>query len=448
MNYQEIAEDVVRMARSAGADQTDVLVSSGREFEVTIRQGKIEVLKEAMPRGLGLRVIKNKRLGFSHTNDLTLASLKALVGRTVEMAKFSMNDEFLGLPDSLPAGMPDGTRLQLVDPSLELLGTDEQMRMAREMEDIALAFDRRITMVEGASFSDEHQELVLVNSDGFTGSYQGSACGLSCAVVAGEGGKKQVNYWYSQKRHLADLESPADVGRKAAQRTVAMLGARTVPTGKFPVVLDPLIASSFLDSIAAGLNGESVYRKYSFLTDKLGKRIGPDFLNIYDDGTLTRGLASRPFDGEGVLTSRKTAVEKGILKNYLYDSYTARKAKTVSTGNASRGYSAAPHISPLNFYIPAGPQSPDDLIRSVKEGFYITGMIGFGVDLVSGQFSRGASGSWIKDGELAFPVHEVTVASNLLEMLSGIEMVANDLEFRSSVASPTLKLREMTVSGR
>jgi PmbA protein len=364
------------------------------------------------------------------------------------MARFSMDDEFLGLPAPLPQKSADGADLQLTDPALERLGTEEKIRMAREMEEVALAHDPRVTMVEGAGFSDEQHEVMLVNSNGFAGMYRGSGCSLSCAVVAEEGGKKQVNYWYSQKRHLGDLETPADVGRKAAQRTVSMLGARTVPTGKYPVVLDPLIAASFLNSIAAGVNGETVYRKFSFLTEKLGQKIGPEFLTVYDDGTMPRGLATRPFDGEGLPTSHKTVIENGVLKSFLYDSYTARKAKTVSTGNAARGYSSTPHISSLNFYIPAGALSPQAIIRTVTEGFYITGMIGFGVDLVSGQFSRGASGMWIKDGEPAFPVHEVTVASNLLEMIAGIEIAGNDLEFRSSVASPTLKLREMTVSGR
>jgi PmbA protein len=213
------------------------------------------------------------------------------------------------------------------------------------------------------------------------------------------------------------------------------------------VVFDPLVASSFLGSLASALNGESVYRKLSFLADKVGEKIGSDVLTIIDDGLLPRGLGSKPFDGEGVPTGTKAVVEGGTLKSYLYDSYTARKVQGRSTGNAARSAGSTPHISPLNFYIPNGTTPVAELLRSVKEGFYVTGMIGFGVDVVTGQFSRGATGLWIRDGELAFPVHEVTVASTMQEMLRNVDLIGNDLVFNGSVSSPTLRFSAMTISG-
>ncbi len=444
----EIAEQVVAFARAAGADQADVYLVTGRDFEVTVRSGQIEVLKESLSAGLGLRVIRDHRLGFVHTNDLEEGTLRRLAVQAADMARYATQDEYHGLPEELDAsGLANAEVLDLEDPRLDALTTEQKISLAREMEDAAIAYDPRVKMVEGSTVSDGDEEVTLVNSQGFSASYRASGSSLVCAVIAEEHEKRQVNYWYSSRRKFSDHEAPLSVGRKAAERAVRLLQARKVPSGKFPVIFDPLVAASFLGSVAQALNGESVFRKLSFLADKLGQELGPSTLTIVDDGLLPRGLGSKPFDGEGVPTAKKVVLETGVLKSYLYDSYTARKVKGRSTGNASRSSASTPHISPLNFYIPAGSHAPEEMIGSIADGLYVTGMIGFGVDLVTGQFSRGATGLWIKNGELAFPVHEVTVASTIQEMLKAIEMIGNDLVFNGAISSPTLKFRAMTISG-
>jgi PmbA protein len=386
-------------------------------------------------------------MGFSHTTDFSSDSLQRLVEQTVLMAKYATRDEFNGLPSLNHKLVPDDFQLDLYDTEAGALSTEKKIALAREMEEAALAYDTRVKIVEGASFLEGDEHIFIANSNGLVGEYKGTESALVCSVIAEADGGRQVNSWYSNKRHFADHPHPGIIGRKAAERAVRMLKARKVGSGKYPVILDPMVAGSFLGSIASALNGESVFRKTSFLTDKLGERIASDVVTIVDDGLMKRGLASRLFDGEGTPTGRKTILEKGVLRSYLYDTYTARKAKTVTTGNAARRYSGTPHISPLNFFLQPSSVAPEKLVASVKEGLYVMGMIGFGVDTVTGQFSRGASGLWIKDGELAFPVHEVTVAGNMLEMLQSIEMVGNDLEFFRPVASPTVTIREMSISG-
>ena len=444
----DIAGRVVELARKAGADEADVYLATSREFEVTVRGSQIEVLKEALSRGLGLRVIRDHRLGFAHTNDLSAESLRRLAVETAEMAHYASRDEFHGLPDdALQRVGPPPQSLEIVDSGLGGLTTEAKIAIARQMEDAAMAFDPRVKVVEGSSVSDGEEEVTLVNSKGFSSSYRGSGSSLSCAVIAEEHEKRQVNYWYSSRRQFADHETPEAIGRKAAERAVRMLSARKVPSGKFPVVFDPFVAASFLASLAGAVNGESVFRKLSFLSDKLGQRIASEALTVIDDGRLPRGLGTKPFDGEGVVTGTKAVIERGILKTYLYDSYTARKVKGASTGNAARSYGSTPHINPLNFYIPNGSSSASEILASVGQGLYVTGMIGFGIDIVTGQFSRGASGLWIANGEPVYAVHEVTVASTLQEMLQSIEMIGSDLVFNGSISSPTLKFQSMTISG-
>jgi PmbA protein len=445
IDSQSLATEMLDRARRTGADEADVYIVLGRDFEVNVRNGKVELLKRASLKGVGIRVFVDHRMGFSHTTDFSSPGLAKLIEDTVQMARHATRDEYNGLPENCgPAREND---LDIFDPKIAGISTDEKISLAMEMEESARATDPRVKMVEDATFSDSEEEVLIANTKGFLQSYKATGCALVCSVVAEANNTKQVNYWYTHARHRADLETPRTVGQRAAQRAVQMLGARKIPSGKFPVLFDPLVASSFLATIASALNGESVHRKTSFLTDKLGENIASTMVTVVDDGTLKRGLSSCPFDGEGVPTVRTVIIERGVLKSYLYDSYTARKANTQSTGNAVRGYSTTPRIGPLNFYLQPGTTSPQEMIRTVKRGFYVTGMIGFGVDTVSGQYSRGASGLWIEDGEVAYPIHEVTVASTMLEMLRNIEMIGNDLEFRSPFASPTIKFAEMSVSG-
>jgi len=447
--YLSLAERAVEKARQAGANEAEAYLEIGRTFEVTIRNGEIELLKQAQSKGLGLRVIYDQRLGFGHTNDLSEKSLDEVAKKSVALAKHAARDEFLGFPDPVGVGSPKKSeQMDLIDPELGKISTDRKIAMAREMERAALSFDPRVKLVEGATVADGDKWVVIANSKGFGGSFRSTGTHLSCSVVAEEQGQKQVNYWYSHKRHLREHEPVEEIGRKAAHRAVQMLNARKIPSGKYPVVFDSLSASSLISALAGGVNGESVYRNMSFLTDKLNEKIGPDFFTLIDDGMRPRGNASRPFDAEGISSIRTPIVERGVLKSFLYDSYTGRKVGKPSTGNANRNYASTPHISPTNLYVRAGQFDPEAVIRSVQEGFYVTGMIGFGVDLVSGQFSRGASGVWIERGELAYPVQEVTIAGTLSEMMANIEMIGNDLLFLDSISSPTLKISEMTISGQ
>ncbi len=445
MNYETIANRLLESAMRAGAEEADVYLSEGREFEATLRAGDIEVLKQARSKGVGLRVLADKRLGFTHSTDFSDETLRRMVEESVAMARRATRDEFLGIPD--PPSATAHTNLDLVDASLGSIATEQKIGFAREMEEAALAHDPRVKVVEGATVSDGEEHVFIANSKGFSGAYRSTATVLSCSVVAEQNGKREVNHWYSSKRHMADHPPAATIGEQAAERAVGMLNARKVQSGSYPVVLHPHMAASLLGAVAGALNGESVYRKMSFLTDKLGERVASEHVTIVDDGLLPRGFGSRPFDAEGTPTERKVVVDRGVLQTYLYDSYTARKVQRSSTGNAVRGYASAPHIRHLNIFIQPGPHDPEHIIRSVDRGFYVTGMIGFGVDTVTGRFSRGASGLWIEQGECIFPVHEVTIAGSLLEMFQNVRMVGNDLEFNGSIASPTLRIDGMTLAG-
>jgi PmbA protein len=307
--------------------------------------------------------------------------------------------------------------------------------------------DPRITSSEGASFDSGSHTVVYAASNGFSGSYRSSSASLSAVPVASENGSMQRDYWYTAQRHLARLDSPESVGKTAAMRTLRRLGARQVSTCRVPVVFDPDMAASLLGHLAGAASGGSLYRGTSFLLDKIGERIAPDFVHIDDDGTIPRGLGSKPFDGEGLATRRTPIVEGGVLKNYLFDTYSARKMNARSTGNASRSVADSPHVSPTNFFLRAGTVAPEEIIRSVRSGLYVTGLMGFGVNPVTGDYSRGASGLWIENGELTYPVEEITIAGNLLAMFADIEMVGTDLVLRRGISAPTIKIREMTVAG-
>jgi PmbA protein len=277
--------------------------------------------------------------------------------------------------------------------------------------------------------------------------YSGTYAFLYAVPVASDGTQLQTSYWVDYKRLFKDLEPPEEVGRQAARRALRMLGAKKVKSRRVPVVFDPLMAASFVDSIASAANGDAVFKKSSFLAKLLNRRIGADHLTIVDDGLLPRGLGTAPFDGEGVPTRKTAIIENGVLRNFLYDSFTARKAKAHTTGNASRSYNALPSIGTNNLYLAPGAKTPESLIREIDQGFYVTAMLGRGADVVTGQYSRGANGLWIEKGELSYPVQEVTVAGDLLQMLQQLDAVGNDLQFRGSTGAPTIRFAELTVAG-
>jgi PmbA protein len=362
------------------------------------------------------------------------------------MARATAQDPHSGLPppEVLAQEIPD---LDLFDEEARAVPVEEKKELALNAEKSALAFDPRITNSEGAEFSNTFGRVIYANSHGFSGEYQGSTFGCSVAPVASQNGTMQRDYWYTSNRKFARLETAKSVGEKAAERVLRRLGGRKIKTCEVPVVFDPDMAASLLRNLASALNGYSLYKGASFLNGQLGKTIASELLTVIDDGTLPGALGSRPFDAEGLPTGRKIVVSKGRLESYLLDTYSGKKLGLASTGNASRTVGEPPGVAPSNFYLPAGAHSPGEIIGSVNRGLYLTELIGFGVNLVTGDYSRGACGIWIENGELAYPVEEITIAGNLKDMLHNIEMVGNDLEMRGRIAAPTIKISRMTVAG-
>jgi len=443
---QELARDILAQAKKKGATQGDVVMVESDSFFVTVRLGEVEKISQAQEKRLGLRLFFGQSSATGSTSDISKGSLENLVNDTCVMARATVADEYSGLP--LPEEVVRGTvDLDLLDGQARSLPVEEKIRLAREAEERALGYDPRITNSEGGEFSNQFNRLIYSSSAGFSGEYEGSVFSLSAAPVAKVDGSMQRDYWFSSQRKFSRLDSPHAVGQKAAERVLRRLGARKIRTREVPVIFDPETAGSLMRHLARGLSGDSLYKGASFLMGKLGSRIASDLVTVVDDGTIPAALGSKPFDGEGLPVKEKRVVEGGVLQSYLLDTYSGRKLGHPSTGNASRSVGAPPGVAPTNFYLSPGIHSPEEIIGSVEEGFYVTELIGFGVNLVSGDYSRGASGLWIERGQLAYPVEEVTIAGNLSEMLLNIEMVGNDLDMRYRVSSPTLKISRLALAG-
>jgi PmbA protein len=445
MDYRDLAADVLRLARGAGADAADVLVAEGTDFSVTVRKGEVETLKDAGSKAMGLRAFVGRRTATSYTSDFSREAVARLVADTVAMARVTGEDEAAGLPDEThPA---ETIELGQFDPSAAALPTAERIERARAAEAAALGASPEITNSQGGSYSSNEGMVVLANTNGFLGSYRATSVSLSVVPVAERDGHMERDYWYTTGRGLGDLLAPEEVGRVAAERTLRRLGARKVATCEVPVVFDPETAAELMGQLFRALSGYSVFRNATFLKDRVGERVASPLLTLVDEGRRPRGLGSRPFDGEGLPTRTNVPVEDGVLRHFLCDSYAARKIGAKATGSARRGVSGGPSVGAGNLYFRAGTTPPDAIVGEVARGLYVTDLIGFGVDLVSGDFSQGAAGQWIEGGRFAHPVHEVTIAGNLKQMLLDVDAVGTDLEFRGSSASPTLRLKKMTVSG-
>jgi PmbA protein len=443
----EVARQIVRLAQERGATDSECTLAEGEEFTAHVRMRALENLKDAGSRGAGLRILIGRRVGSAYTSDLSSEGVRKLVDSALAIAAVSTEDPHAGLPEPSELGSIPGD-LRLYSDDVSQFSTADRIREALETEAAALAVDPRITNSEGASFSAYTGERVFANSRGFLGSYRSSSCSLSATPVAREGQSMERGYWFSYARSHAGLESPAAIGERAAERTLSRLGARKVPTQKVPVVFEPLTARTLIGNIFDAVEGEAIYRKASFLAGKVGERVASENVTIVDDGTVAGLFGTSPFDDEGVPTRRTVVIEKGVLKSYLLNTYTARKLGLCTTGNAARGLAGNAGVGHGNLFLAAGERAPEEIIRGISKGLYVTELLGQGVNVVTGDYSRGAAGMWIENGEFAYPVHEVTIASNLARMLMEIESVASDLEFRGSVASPTLVIREMTVSGK
>jgi PmbA protein len=406
----------------------------------------VEKISQAQEKRLGLRLFFGSSSASASTSDISQQAIERLVDDTVQMARATAQDPHSGLPAAgdLARDIP---QLDLLDESARSVPVDDKIQIAMEAEKSALEYDPRITNSEGGEFSNQFGRVVYASTEGFSGEYGGSTFGHSVAPIASQNGSMQRDYWYSSNRKFSRLESPVSVGQKAAQRVLRRLGARKMKTCECAVVFDAETAASLLRSLSSALSGYSLYKGASFLMGKLGTNIASEQVTVIDDGTLSGALGSRPFDGEGLPTRKKIVVERGELKTYLLDTYSGKKLGMKSTGNAARSVGEAPGVAPANFYLAAGAYSPEAIIGSVKYGFYVTELIGFGVNLVTGDYSRGAAGIWIENGELAYPVEELTIAGNLKDMFQNIEMVGDDLEMRGRIAAPTLKISLMTVAG-
>ena len=444
--YSQLAMDLLAKAKRGGATEADIIIADGETFSVQVRLGAVDRLTKAREKHLGLRVFVGKRSASTSTSDFTADSLNQLVAETCTLAKAVVEDQVSGLPaaDQLAGAKPD---LDLYDPTR--LNTEQQIELAKRVEAAAMSTDERVTNSEGGDFDSSSGRVVLGNSHGFLGEYQSSSFSMSVSPVATdpETGAMQRDSWYAVQRKFAKLDSPEAVGLEAARRTVRKLGAKKVATQRVPVVFDSETAGSLMGNLCSAVSGYSLYKGASFLADQLDKSLAPKYVTVYDDGRVVGGLGSRPFDGEGLPTRKTTVVERGILKSYLLDTYSGRKLGLASTGNASRSVGENPSVGPTNFYLAPGTKTAQDIIKTMKQGLYVTDLIGFGINMVTGDYSRGAAGFWIEGGELAYPVEEVTIAGNLKDMFAGIEMIGSDLVFRGRIASPTVKIAEMMLAG-
>ncbi len=445
-DLRDIAVDVVERAVKAGATAADSIVREGEEFSTVVRMGQVETLKESGSRGLGLRVFNGTRAASTYSSDFSHDGIERMVSGAMSLVKVTSEDPYAGLADPSKFGSLGDLKLNYDD--VYSLPPDERIEYARRAEEAALNSDARIKNSEGGSFEANTGSMVLANSLGFVGAYRRSSCSIYASPIAqADNGAMQRDYWYSSARSLIRLESPEAVGREAARRVLRRLGARKIASTQVPLIFDPQVSRSIIDEISDAVNGDAVYRHASFLAGKLGQKIAGENVTIIDDGTIPGGFGSTPFDGEGIPSRRTVVIEKGILHSYLLNTYTARKLGLESTGNAARGLAGNPGISTGNFFLQQGTRTPKEIIADIKQGLYVTELMGFGVNLVTGDFSRGASGIWIENGELAYPVEEITVGGNLKQMLNNISEIGNDLEFRGSIAAPTIRIDGMTIAG-
>jgi PmbA protein len=438
----DLAERLVAAARRAGADAADALALRSVSLAVEVREGAVEESERSEGDDVGLRAFVGRRQAVVSTNDIK-ANAAELAERAVAMARVAPDDPFAGLadPEQLAGDYPD---LDLLDPDLPTIAELEER--ARHAESAALAV-KGVTTSGGASASAGIGGMVLVTSHGFTGAYLSSGQGISMSAIAGEGTAMERDYDYSSTVHGADLDSPEKVGRTAGERAVERLNPRKVKSKRVPVVFDRRVAGSLIGHLANAINGTAVARKTSFLRDRRGERLFRPGIHVIDDPRRLRGLRSRPFDAEGVSTKQLAVVEDGVLASWLLDCATARELGLRTTGHAQRGVSSTPAPGPSNLHLAAGDDTPEALIADIAEGFYVTDLIGVGVNYVTGDYSRGASGFWIENGERVYPVSEVTIAGNLTDMFQAL-FPANDLEFRFGTNAPTVRVEGLTVAGR
>ncbi len=445
----QTAASVVERARSLGADTAEVLLVTRRELTTKVRLGKPELVQQASSRALGLRVIREQCTAVCHTADLSPKGLDEFAAQAVAAAQLSEADPDAGAPDSAElVGPKDRPDLDIHDPAVEALDADQALALAVAGEAVAMDYDKRITNSEGASCSVATGQRVLVTSGGFTGGYGGTYASLVVEPVADDAdGKKRNGYWWDGRRHLSELASPAHIGAEAARRTVEQLGARKIDTCQVPVIFSPEAGSQVISTLFGVISGGAAYRHSTYLLERENTPVASKLVTVVDDPLLPGGPGSRPFDGEGLASRPNVVVDAGTFTGFLCDTYAGKRLGRPSTGSAGRGISGPPGVSSTNFYLRPGDMTPEALLTDTDKAFYVTKLMGFGFNPVTGDFSKGAEGFWIENGKRAFPVSEVTISANLDELLKSIDAIANDLDHRSSTAAPTFRVSQMTVAG-
>lgn len=443
---QELAEQMLSLAMQAGADGAEVLVRDGAELQVKIRKGETELVKEAGSRGLGLRILKDARAAVTYTSDFAAQAMRTFAEESLALCRLAEPDPMAALPDreDLARTIPD---LDLWDEGVLALDVGQAVQRAKAGEAAALGFDPRVTNSDGASFSRGMGAVAFASSAGFSASYRGSNVSLVVHPVCDDAeGKKRNGHYWTSSRFVSALAPADEVGLEAARRTVAKLGSRKLATCQVPAVFSPEAARSLLGQFAGLISGGAVWRKGSYLTEREGTQVASPLISIVDDPLLPRAPGSRPFDGEGLAVRPNVVVSDGVLRTFLCDVYAGRKLGRKSTGSAGRGLGGGPHVTTSNFILRPGKQSARE-VANLDQGLLVTDLMGFGFNPITGDFSQGAAGFWIEKGEVAHPVSEVTISANFDELWKGIDAVGDDLDTRSSVQAPSIRVAKVTVAG-
>ena len=444
----QVAQRLVEEARRAGAQDAEAMVEDERELQVRVHAGSIDFIKEAHSRGGGLRVFLDGKQGFVYSSDFRAEALADLARRAVTLARFGLADEFAALPEADWLAAGSDTTLELFDPAVPELTTETCIARSLAMERAALGVDARVKRTQGCGMTRVHGTRALANTRGASLAYDSTAVGLFVTALAeDEGGKQQGWGEGGSYRHASQLPAPEAVGAKAGREAVRRLGPRKVATQEVPVVMHPDVVEGWLGRVASAFAGDEVFKKTSYLTDKLGQTIAAKQVTLVNDGRRKRGIASAPFDGEGVATRRTALIDQGVCSAFLYDAYTARQAGTTPTGSAQRSYAGVPGIGPHNLFLEPREASLEDLLRPVQQGFYYVDSGSFGYNPTTGDYAFQAAGFWIEQGAIAYPVDEITVGSTTLDMLANIEAIGRDVDWRGAVSCPALRLAAMTVSG-
>lgn len=443
-NFFQFSINAIEKAIKLGADNAEVFLLNSRDFNIQIANQNIDTIKLAEERGLGIRIFKDQHLGFAFTSDLNQTAIDQVIGKALDNSRYTAQDKNLLMPERVET-YPS---LDIYDQEISKNSVEQKIELAKEIEAFAKKYDPRIKITERAAYEDSEYEIWIVNSQGLKGYYQGGYCGGYALVVAEEKGENQTGFGmqYSLKYNQLD---PEKIGKEAGERAVRLLGAQSVSSQKATLILEPYIATNFLGIISPALSAEAVDKGKSFLKGKINKRIASELVTLIDDGKMVDRIVSAPFDGEGVPTSKTTLVEDGVLKSYLHNTYTAQKAGVKSTGNGVRAsYKSTPEVGTINFYLSAGRLDPQQMIKEVEKGLYVTDVMGMHTaNPISGDFSLGASGIWIENGEFKNPVRGIAIAGNIEDLLGNIDGVGNDLTFFVGRGSPTIRINNISISG-